>query len=104
MDPNPNPVTITITPGYPPKVHPESHTLHLARDEEVVWECRDAAGRNKEFKVVFKGESPFDERTFHPGRPHSGRPRPDVAPDRNKRYPYAVVADGTLDPDLIVDY
>lgn len=103
VDPNPQPIRIVITPGYPPKVEPDSVTLHLSRDEELQWECGDTSGK-KPFKVIFKAESPFTDRTFHNDSPCSGRPRPDVKPDGTKRYPYTVIAGGTLDPEVIVNY
>lgn len=99
LDPNPSPRKVAIKPGYPPTVEPDSLTIHLGRDEEVLWECKEA-----EFKVIFKGESPFDDRVFSSAKPRSGRVRPDVEPDTNKRYRYTVTAEGTLDPDVIVDY
>ncbi len=102
-DPKPNPVPVTITLGSAPAVNPDPQFVHLSKDEEVMWTCRDNMGQNKPFKVIFKGESPFKERIFHEGNPHSGRVRPEVRPDPNIRYLYSVIAGGgTLDPGVIV--
>lgn len=104
IDLNPAPVTVTITPGDPPRVQPDPQTVHLGKDEEVHWVCRDATGRECQFRVIFKAESPFRERAFSHASARSGRVRPDVRPDRHRRYAYTVVAEGTLDPEVIVDY
>ncbi len=102
-NPNPTPVTVRITAGNPPSVDREPARISIRQDEEVVWECVDASGQPADFKVIFKGQSPFHERVFHRGRPNSGRPRCDVAPDPARAYSYLVIAGGTLDPNVIVE-
>ncbi len=104
-DPNPSPVTITITLGKQLSVHPDPLILHLGDDQEVLWVYKDARGQQRPFKIIFKGQSPFDRRVFTEANPHSGRPRPDVGPNKRKKYGYTVkTVEGTVDPELIVDY
>lgn len=102
-DPAPAQVTVEITAGTTPKVSPDLARISIRRDEEVVWACKDAQGQPHDFKVIFKGESPFHERVYHNGNPHSNRPRPDVTPDPTRSYEYLVIAGGTLDPSVIVE-
>lgn len=102
-DPNPTPVRVQIIAGTPPTVEPNTARVGITRDEEIAWECVDANGAPHDFKVIFKGESPFDDRVFHRGKPNSGRPRADVTPDPTRAYSYLVIAGGTLDPDVIVE-
>ncbi len=102
-NPNPTPVTVQITAGNPPRVNPSPARISICRDEEVVWTCVDANGQPTDFKVIFKGESPFHERVYHPTNPRSNRPRADVTPDPTRAYSYLIIAGGTLDPDVIVE-
>ncbi len=100
---DPKSVMVRITAGNPPTVEPKTAKIHICKDEEILWECVDASGQPTDFKVIFKGESPFHERVFDRGRSNSGGPRADVTPDPTRSYPYLIIAGGTLDPDVIVE-
>jgi hypothetical protein len=106
VNPNPTPVTVTITPGDPktntkPAVDTGRARVSLNQDQEVRWQCTDPT---QPFKIIFKGNSPFHDRVFHSnGKNHSGRPRPDVAPNSELPYLYTVICNGELDPDVIVE-
>ncbi len=105
-DPNPNAVVVSITPGNPdrgegPKVDKETVRLSLMDDQEVVWTCTEPS---QMFKIIFKGESPFQERVFHSnGKNRSGRPRAEIRPDDTRSYTYSVICCGITDPDVIVE-
>jgi len=96
-------VPVRIIAGNPPTVSPDPATIRIHLDQEVVWECVDASGQPADFKVIFKGKSPFNDREFHRGKAGSGRPRGDVTPDPTRPYAYLVIAGGVLDPNVIVE-
>lgn len=85
---------IHITPGSPPRVHPE--TVRISREQEVEWQCA------ADFEVEFeKGRTPFAAARFNRRNNRSGKPAPGA--QRNTPYKYSVSTGGkALDPEIII--
>jgi hypothetical protein len=90
----PSTEVIRITPGSPPRVHPE--TACISREQEVEWECA------ADFEVEFeKGRTPFVAGRFNRRNHRSGKPTPRA--QRNTPYKYSVSTGGkALDPEIII--
>ncbi len=92
-------VTISPNPNGPPTVHPDVVVLSKGMNEETAWACAE----DVDFKVDFEDDSPFYAKHFDRANPHSGRIRPEIPPDPNKKYKYNVrVRDQRLHPDVII--
>lgn len=88
--------TVTITPGNPPTVSPDTVTISKSDGDQVEWVCPQCTS---DFAVQFlNSKSPFAAGKFDKAHPKSGKA---VGPQGT--YPYKVTANGhTNDPTVIV--
>jgi hypothetical protein len=79
--------------------HVDHDNQPLTSNDEAVWD----SGTGAAFRIVFRGDSPFDKHTFEVpagGSVDSGAPTANAAA---KSYKYDVVGpDGTNDPTIII--